>query len=202
MVDERVRDLISRTIEGMETLVHAESGEIFLDVPADNPQYIHVEEGETIQEGDVRSEVEPQLDSPALRRWTVERIGRETVVGTDQETGERTEWDRESIEKKLAIGEFSTQLSAFGRVNVTVGTETPTHDGPSDEESVTVVVYGDDGQQFTQTYRLGDAGGGDGGDRPVELVEPEPRVKQFDPELRERFDRTVEAALREEGYAV
>lgn len=203
MSSNTVRRLISRTIEGVEALVTTESGEIFLDVPAETPRYIHVVEGATIQEGDIRSRTAKELESPTLRKWTVETIGRKTVEGTDRETGEEIEWDREELETKLAIGALSTNLVDFGRVNVIRGPATENHEEGLDEDSATVsvIAYGNDGQKFSQTYRLvgTDAGSED---RRVELEASDERVKTFETELRERFDRAVEEALDDEGYTL
>lgn len=201
MRNDRVRRLITRTIEGVEALVNTESGEIFMDIPAENPQYIRVEEGDTVQEGDIRSRKKRELESPSLRKWTIETIGQEIVVGTDRETGARHEWDRESLETKLAIGELSTNLTSFDRVNVISRSDDPNHEERSDEESGTVMVYGNDGQKFTLTYRLVDDDAG-GEERHVELTTPDERLNALEPDVRERFDRAVEHALRDEGYAV
>ena len=204
MSSNTVRQLISRTIEGVEALVTTESGEIFLDVPAETPRYIRVEEGATIQEGDIRSRTAKELESPTLRKWTVETIGRKTVEGTDRETGEEHEWDREELETKLAIGALSTNLVDFDRVNVTRGaaTATPNAERP-DEESATVdvTVYGNDGQKFSQTYRLLETDAA-GEDRRVELEASDERVKTLETDLRERFDRAVEEALDDESYTL
>lgn len=196
-----VRNLISRTIDGVDTFVNTESGEIFIDVPAYSPRYIHVEEGDTIQEGDVRTQTELELESPSLRKWTIEGIGEKTVVGSDQDTGERREWKRESLEKQLAIGEFSTELKEFERVSVTGGAEASDHEGRSNGESISVVLYGNDGRKFTQQYALIDDGAGSG-ERYVELVESDKRTETFDTDLRDRFDQAIERALRYEGYTV
>lgn len=200
MHNERVRELISRTIDGMEALVNAESGEIYIEIPAENAQFIHVKEGDTVQEGDIRSRTAEELEAPSLTKWTIETIGRETVVGTDQETGEPHEWDRKSLEKKLAIGEFSTNLRDFDRVSVAGATTTSNHDERLDEDTITVVLHGNDGQKFTQTYRLVDADSG-GNERRVELTESDERLETIDSDLQMRFRRAVEQALRDEGYA-
>lgn len=197
MSDSKVRKLISRTIEGVETLVNTDPGELFIDVPATDPRYIRVEEGDTVREGDIRSRAEEELESPSLRKWTIATIGRKTVVGIDQETGERQEWDREALEKKLAVGEFSATLTGFDRVNVAGESNREERSG---EETATVAVYGNDGRKFVQTYRLVDDAGGDG--RRVELTETDEYVGKVEPELQEEFDRAVEHALRNEGYVV
>ncbi|ELZ15138.1 hypothetical protein C477_18160 [Haloterrigena salina JCM 13891] len=188
------RSLVSRTIEGAETLVSTEPGEIFVDVPAANARYVRVEEGDTVQEGDIRSRSAEELASESLRKWRIETIGPETVIGTDRETDERHEWNREELEQKLAIGGFSTNLSGFERATVS---------GPGDEsngESVTVTVYGNDSRKFTQTYRPVDDTDRD--ERRLELAATDERVETFDDDVRERFESTVALALRNEGYAV
>ena len=201
MSDSRVRKLISRTIEGVEALVDTESGEIFIDVPADDPRYIRLEEEGTVREGDIRSRAEKELESPSLRKWTVETIGRETVVGRDQETGERHEWDRESLEKQLATGGLSASLTDFDRVNVIEGSNASNSEGSADAESVIVAVFGNDGRRFMLTYRpVDDDAGGDG--RRVELTDSDEQVKAFAPDLRERFEQAVERELRSEGYRI
>lgn len=186
----------SRTIEGTETLVNVEIGEIFIDIPAASARYIRVKEDDMVQEGDIRSRAEGELESPSLRKWTIETIGPETVIGTDQETGERREWERKTLEQQLATGGLSTNLTDFERVNVTdrKGDE-------SDERSIVAVVYGNDGRKFTQTFRPVD-GGADGDERQLEPAKADERIEEFESELRERFDRAVELALRNEGYAI
>ncbi|MFC4543771.1 hypothetical protein ACFO5R_17730 [Halosolutus amylolyticus] len=202
MSNDEGRRLVSRTIEGVETLVSTESGEIFVDIPAANSRYIRVEEGQTVQEGDIRSQTAEELTSESLRKWTVETIGPKTVIGTDQETGERREWDRESLEQKLAIGSLSTVLADFERVNVSGETKpSDREDRRSDEKAVIVTVYGDDSRKFTQTYRLVDDDAVSD-ERRLELVESDDRIGRFETALQERFERAVELALRSEGYAI
>ncbi|USZ70260.1 hypothetical protein [Natronosalvus halobius] len=195
------RNLASRTIEGVEALVSTESGEVFIDVPAANPRYIRVEEGDVIQEGDTRSRTEEELASDSLRKWTVDTIGPETVIGTDRETDERREWDRESLEQKLAIGSLSTNLTDFERVNVGEPRTADRDGGRSDEQLVTVTAYGNDSRKFTQSYRLVDVDEG-GDERRLELAKSDKRIEGFADELRKEFNEAVELALRNEGYAV
>ncbi|MFC7215500.1 hypothetical protein ACFQO4_15590 [Saliphagus sp. GCM10025334] len=195
------RNLASRTIEGVEALVSTESGEVFIDVPAANPRYIRVEEGDVIQEGDARSRTEEELASDSLRKWTVDTIGPETVIGTDRETDERREWDRESLEQKLAIGSLSTNLTDFERVNVGEPRTADRDGGRSDEQLVTVTAYGNDSRKFTQSYRLVDVDEG-GDERRLEQAKSDKRIEGFADELRKEFNEAVELALRNEGYAV
>lgn len=160
---------------------------------------------------------------------TIAAIGPETIIGTDRETGERREWDREVLEHKLAVAGYSTNLTDFERVNVGVSNATDREGRRSDEKSVTVTVYGNDSRKFTQKYRFvdddideldGDVRGGaergderdavggderddvDDDERRLVLAESDDRVERFEDGLRERFDQAVELALRNEGYAV
>lgn len=199
MNEDTIRTLVPRTVEGTEIMVSTDAEELFLDVPASSPRYIRVGEGDTIQEGDVRSRKEQELASSGLKKWTVEAIGTDTVIGTDRETGERREWDRKSLEKQLVTGGLSTNLTDFERVSVTQtnGRTDPEGDGPGDA-TVTAIVYGNDGQKFTLTYRFAD---GDG-DRQLEPSSADKQVEKFDDELKERFARAVELGLRSEEYAV
>lgn len=192
----KARRLIERTIDGVEALVNTESGEIFIDIPAVTPRYISAEEGDVLREGDVRSRKQNELDSPTLRKWTITEIRPDAVVGTDQETGERHEWERESLEKQLAVGGLSTNLTSFDRMSVVSGVN-PTQARETSEESIVVVLYGNDGRTFTQTYQVD---GADGDERLVELLEPDKRAETFEPILRKRFDQAIEHALRTEGY--
>lgn len=199
--DSKVRELVSRSIEGVSTLVSTQPGEIFLDVPATDPRYIRVEEGDTVREGDIQSRREEELESPSLRKWTIETIGPETVLGTDQETGEQSEWDRESLEQQLATGSLSTILTDFERVNVLGDPSTADPKANhSDDVTITVAVYGNDSRKFTRTYRLTDTDAGDR--RHLELKNDDKSVEKLETDLQERFNRVVEDALRNEGYTV
>ncbi|WP_254528073.1 hypothetical protein [Natrinema gelatinilyticum] len=202
MRNGRQQKLVSRSIEGTEALVSTEPGEIYLDVPAANPRYIRVEEGDTVQEGDIRSRTAEELESESLAKWSIDTIGPETVIGTDRETGQRREWDRESLEQKLAIGGFSTELTDFERVTVSGGAGASKPEGRGSDE-ISVTVYGNDSRKFTETYRRADTDADAvAEERRLELTESDERVERFDPALRERFDQVVELALRNEGYAV
>lgn len=201
MSKSRDRRLVSRTIEGVEALVSTESNDLFIDMPAASPRYIRVKEGEIVQEGDIRSQTEEELTSESLRKWTIETIGPKTVIGTDRETGDRREWERESLEHKLAIGGLSTNLTDFERVTVGKSNTSNPERQRSDKESVPVTVYGNDSRKFTQTYRLITDDTVDA-ERRLELMETDERVERFETDLRERFNQAVELALRNEGYAV
>lgn len=201
MGEDTIRTLVSRTIEGTEALVNSDPGEIFLDIPASNPRYIRVQEGDVIREGDVRTADEGELESSTLDKWRVETIGSETVTGINLETGEPREWIRETLERQLGIGGLSTDLTDFERVTVAQTEDDQTDDGdghPSGDVTAIVSVYGNDSQKFVQTYRVIE----DDGERRLELVNPDRQVEKFDEDLSEQFTQAVELALRSEGYAV
>lgn len=192
------RTLVARELEGTDALVGTGAGEIFLDIPASSPRYIRVVEGGVVQEGDVRSKSPRELASTSLQKWRVRDIGPETVVGVDLDTGEETEWERSKLEQFLANGAYSTWLTGFERVSVTQTGDWEEFEESGREPSVTVVVYGNDGRKFTQTYRFAKPGD----DRRPELDRDDRRAADFDEELRGRFERAVELALRNEGFSV
>lgn len=196
MTDEPIRSLDTRTIGGTEVLVSTETDEIFLDVPATGQDYIRIVEGELIREGDVRARHDSDLDSPTLQAWRVDEITAERVRGPNIDTGDPKEWDRESLEQKLADGTLSTDLTDFERADVPQQTETDSGDPPE----VTVTIYGNNGQRFQQTFHPAD--GSETSDRQLELAHSDPKVDAFDDALRKKFMRAVEIALRSEGYAV
>lgn len=68
MSNDSDRKLVTRTFEGVETLVSTGPGEIFIDVPEAKARYIRVVEGDTVQEGDIRSRTAEELESASLRK--------------------------------------------------------------------------------------------------------------------------------------
>lgn len=197
MTTDSIRSLESRTIEGTDVLVGTEPGEVFLDLPATEQNYVRVVEGELVQEGDVRTRDDEELASRTLRRWRIDEITAENVRGTDLETGEPAEWTRDSLERKLANGTLSTDLTGFERADLPRRSD---DEADGDASEVTVTVYGNNGRRFQQTFRPTN-GDGESGTR-LEVTESDPTVERFDDDLRERFLRTVEVALQSEGYAV
>lgn len=197
MTTDPIRSLVSRTIGGTEVLVSTEPDEIFLDVPATGQDYIRVVEGELVQEGDVRARNERDLTSQTLRAWEINEITTETVHGTDVDTGNSKEWDREELEQKLADGTLSTDLTDFERADVPQRENDETE---PDSSIVTVTVYGNNGQRFQQSFHPAADGGSS--DRQLEVSQMDPKIEEFDDELQAMFTRTVEIALRSEGYAI
>lgn len=197
MTDESIRSLESRTIGGTEVLVSTESNEIFLDVPATGQDYIRVVKGELVREGDVQSHYDRDLDPPTLQAWRVDEITAESVRGTNIDTGDPNEWDRESLEQQLADGTLSTDLTDFERADVPQQTAT---ESGGDQPDVTVTIYGNNGQRFQQRFHPIDDIEASGCQ--LELTHSDPKVDAFDADLREKFMRAVEIALQSEGYAV
>lgn len=200
--EDSVRTLIPRTIESTEVLVSTDPGEIFLDVPASSPRYIRIREDEMVQEGDVRSREKEELESAGLKKWQIAKIEPDRVIGIDRETSDRRTWKRETLERQLVTGGLSTNLTDFERVSVTRtdGWEDDEEDGPSAEQ-VVAVAYGNDGQKFTQTYRIVDDDSA-GAERRLTLSNSDAKLDNFEDDIRERFSQAIELALRSEGYAV
>lgn len=169
------RSLVPRTIGSTEVLVSTENGEIFLDVPTTGQDYIRVVEGELVREGDVRSRDEQELESQTLHVWTVDEITPVTVRGTDVDTGDSREWNREELEQKLADGTLSTNLTDFERADVHHKEDNETETDPPE---VTVTAYGNDGQRFQQTFHP--ATGGETSDRQLEVSHSDPKVEDTD----------------------
>jgi hypothetical protein len=191
-----------QTIDGVEAIINLDPGELFLDIPANTPRYIRVQEGDQIQEGDIRTQRRQTMDSQTLSKWQIEEITTDTVRGTDIETGEAQEWDRDWLIQHLGTGGFSAELTDFNRVSVseTTGLDTSHTDERKDEVSPHVIVtaYGNNGQKFTQLYSATEPGDW----RSLTLVKPDKRVQTFSEEVKERFDAAVSNAIElEQRYS-
>lgn len=197
MTDDPTRSLVSRTIAGTEVLVSTESDEIFLDIPEIGQEYIRVIEGELIREGDVRSRGERELESQTLQAWKVDNITTETVHGTDVDTEELKEWDRDALEQKLVNGTLSTDLTGFERADVS---ESDVSENGTKSSKVTVTVYGNNGQRFQQTFDHTEDNGETS--HQLQLSRSDPNADEFDEDLHTKFIHTVEVTLRNEGYSV
>lgn len=196
--EEPKRTFVTLTIEGVDAQVAIDPGELFIDLPAWNPRYIRVREGDRIQEGDVGSQTTTEMAGPRLTSWVVESIAEETVTGTDVETGESQEWDRDLVVQRLGTGTFSVELTSFDRVSVTELDEwygRHAAEGPEETRPyVIVIAYGNNGQKFTQLYAATDAG--DWGS--LELVQQDRHVEEFSDTVRNRFDDAVRDAIEVE----
>lgn len=195
---EFTQTVVSRTIDGVDTLVNTDPGEIFIDLPASSPRYIRVQEGDRIQEGDVRTRTAAEMAGPLLAHWHIESITAETVTGTHTDTGETQEWDREQLIQRLGTGNFSAELKTFDRVSVANVEEWGgRHSAVGAEEMkpyVVVTVYGNNGEKFTQLYAATEAGDWDS----LEMVQRDTRIEHFSDELRNHFNDAVRKTLEVE----
>ena len=196
MTNEQTKRTVEvQTIDGVDALVSTDPGEIFIDLPASNPRYIRVQEGDRIQEGDVGTQTTAQMAGPRLTHWVIESITEETVTGTDTETGETEEWDRDYLTQRLSAGEFSAELTTFDRVSVTEieewGGRRPTEEPEEERPYVIAIAYGNNGEQFTQLYAATETGNWDS----LEVVKQDTRVQEFDEELRKKLGDAIRRAL-------
>lgn len=196
MTNEHSRRTVEvQTVDGVEALISTDPGEIFIDLPASNPRYIRVQEGDKIQEGDVSTRSTAEMAGPLLTHWVIESITSNSVTGTNTETGETREWNREQLIQRLNAREFSAELTTFDRVSVTEIEEwrgRHTAEGGGEVKPyVIATAYGNNGEQFTQLY----AGTEDGDWDSLEVVQQDTHVQNFGEELRKQFDDTVREAL-------
>jgi hypothetical protein len=195
MTEHTKQTIETRTIDGIEALVNVDPGEIFIDLPASNPRYIRVQEGDRIQEGDVGTQSTAEMAGPLLTHWVIESITAETVIGRHTETNETREWDREQLIQRLGAGEFSAELTTFDRVSVTELEEWRGRHSPEGSEEVkpyvVVIAYGNNGEKFTQLYAATEAGNW----KSLAVVQQDSHVQAFSDELRTHFDDAVREAL-------
>jgi hypothetical protein len=184
------------TIDGVEALINLDPGELFLDLPANTPRYIRVQEGDHIQEGDVRTQTSQTMDSQTLSKWRINNISTDAVTGVDADTGEAQEWDREWLIQRLGTGGFSVELTDFDRVSVseTTGLGRSHADNQDDEVSPHVIVtaYGNDGQKFIQLYSATEPGDWES----LQLANQDRHVKEFSEDVLEKFDTAVARAIQ------
>ncbi|KYH25180.1 hypothetical protein HAPAU_27640 [Halalkalicoccus paucihalophilus] len=201
--NEEGTTIVTREIGGATVGIGTDEGEIFIDLPINRPIYIRVREGDHVQEGDVRARGTfelgsggSELASTTLQTWVVEAITPETVTVRDLATDEPEGWDREECEENLATGVVSTNLTDFERVSVV-------QTGPWDDEAdrsdphVTATAYGDDGRKFSRTYRFIDTE-----TDALEYWHQDRSIETFDENLAAHFERRIEEALTDDGYAV
>ncbi len=190
--------VVVQTIDGVDALVNTDPGEVFIDLPASNPRYIRVREGDHIQEGDVRTRTPAEMSGPRLTKWRIESISTETVTGTNANTGETREWERDWLVQRLGAGEFSAELTTFDRVSVTEIDEWRERHSVEEIDEVKpyviAIAYGNNGEKFTSLYAATEAGDWDS----LELVQQDESVQNFSGALRERFDEAVHRTLEVE----
>ncbi|WP_227377137.1 hypothetical protein [Haladaptatus halobius] len=136
------------------------------------------------------------MKGPRLTRWRIESISTDTVVGTDIDTGDPQEWEREWLVQRLGGGEFSVELATFDRVSVTEIDEEqekhPVENINKPKPHVVVVAYGNDGEKFTQFFAATEPKNWDS----LEVVQQDEHVQNFSDELRRRLDEAVYKALK------
>ncbi|WP_224448615.1 hypothetical protein [Haloprofundus salilacus] len=198
MSEHTKKTMETRTVDGVEALVNTDPGEIFIDLPASNPRYIRVQEGDRIQEGDTGTRTTAEMAGPLLTHWVIESITEETVTGRDTETNETREWDREQLIQRLGTGGLSAELTTFDRVSVTEIEEWGGRHSPEGTEEekpyVVVVTYGNNGGKFTQLYAATETDDWDS----LEVVQQDSHIEEFSDELRKRLDDAVREALEAE----
>lgn len=192
----------TRRFESLDARFGTDPDEIYIEVRLGSPAYIHVREGQYLQEGDAFHRDQLGMDSPVLDTWEVVDVTSERVVGRDLDTGERVEWSREEVEKGLAIGRYSTNLTDFEWVSVYQVGSWDEYDPDEDSGSrytgrpyVAVVAYGDNGLKYGRRYRLVEPDSSD-----VVLWKQDVPRGGFSDEVAERLDERVRQALRAEGY--
>ncbi|WP_143423206.1 hypothetical protein [Halegenticoccus soli] len=138
------------------------------------------------------------MSGPRLTKWRIESISTETVTGTNANTGETREWERDWLVQRLGAGEFSAELTTFDRVSVTEIDEWRERHSVEEIDEVKpyviAIAYGNNGEKFTSLYAATEAGDWDS----LELVQQDESVQNFSGALRERFDEAVHRTLEVE----
>lgn len=104
--------------EGIDARFGTAPDEIYVVLQAGRPAYVRLRPGEFLQEGDSFHREQLGLSSPTLETWEVTTIADDEVAGEVLDTREPVAWDREHVERGLAIGEYSTNLTDFEAVSV------------------------------------------------------------------------------------
>lgn len=195
----------TKRFESLDARFGTEPDEIHVELRVGSPAYVRLRPGKYLQEGDAFRRDQLGMDSPVLGTWEVREITPERVVGTDPQDGSETEWSREEVEKGLAVGRYSTNLTDFERVSTYEVGSWDEFDPDDDDDGprytgrpyVAVVAYGDNGLKYGRRYRYADRDS-------TELVlwtRDVPR-SGFPDGVAERLDRRVHDALEAEGYEV
>lgn len=195
----------TKRFEGLDARFGTDPNEIYVEVRVGSPAYVRLRAGDYLQEGDAFHRDEIGIESPTLKTWEVTEITPDTVVGRDLDDGDEMTWEREDIEKGLAIGRYSTNVTDFERVSVYQAGSWADHDPDADDSGtrytgqpyVSVVAYGDNGRKYGRRYRFVEPESDE-----LELwKEDEPR-NGFSEDVAERLDRHVRDALEAEGYTL
>ena len=194
----QTRTVETRAIDGIDALVNTNPGEIFIDLPASNPRYIRLQEGDRIQEGDVSTRTAAEMAGPLLSHWTIDTITTESVHGTNTQSDTQREWDRENLISRLCAGEFSAELRTFDRVSITEIEDWPgsKRDNESDmmRPYIVAVIYGNNGDKFTQLYAATVEGEWDS----LQLVQQDTAITDLSNSLQQTIETAVQTALTTE----
>lgn len=181
-----------------------EPDEIFITLRRGRPMYIRVSPGEYIQEGDAFHR-ERLGAGGRLSTWEVTAITPTEVRGRDVRSDVDHHWDRDELERGLALGRFSTNLTDFERVSVlqigrwsdydeTRGTTGTRYNG---RPYVTIVAYGNNGERYGRRYRFVE-----GRERVLELWTQDPDIDRFSDDIRAQLDERIETELEADGYEI
>jgi len=195
---DRYTRIERRIYGGREARVRLTPDEIYVSWHAGQPAYYGVRVGDRLKDAD------RDVSSPRIDEWEITEITAERVVGEHVETGERKEWERARLERALVGGNYATNLSDFETVAVHRIGSWNDHDdrgegrGYHGRPYVTVIVYGNNGEDYGRRYRFVE----EGTETDVALREQDVSVERLPDPLRERFDEVVRETLEAEGYVV
>jgi hypothetical protein len=196
---DRYTRIERRTIAGQEARIGTAPDELRVEWRPGRAVYHRVRVGDLLKDAD------SDVSSPRIDEWRVTAITPDRVVGEDTKTGAVREWDRETLERGLVIGNYATNLTDFELVTAyPVGSWADYGTDEGDEYAyhgrpyLTVVAYGDNGQKYGRRYRFVE----DGNDTDIELSEEDMKTERIGDDLRARLDAVVEAALETDGYRV
>jgi hypothetical protein len=196
---DRYTSIERRTIAGQEARIGTDPDEVRVEWRPGRAVYHRVRVGDLIKNAD------SDVSSPRIDEWRVTEITAERVVGEDTKTGEEREWDRETLERGLVIGNYATNLTDFELVTAypvgsweDYGTEEGDEYAYHGRPYLTVVAYGDNGEKYGRRYRFVE----DGNDTDLELWEEDMKTERIGDEMRARLDEVVESALESDDYRV
>lgn len=189
--------------EGLDARFGTAPDEIYVVLQAGRPAYVRLRPGKFLQEGDSFHREELGLSSPTLETWEVTSITDDEVAGEILDSREPVSWDREHVERGLAIGEYSTNLTDFEAVSVVQTGRWRDYGGDgggyryTDRPYVTVIAYGDNGLKYGRRYEFVDEEATE-----LELRTQDEAIEAFSEPVAERFERQVRAALEADGYTL
>lgn len=175
---------------------------IYVQLRLGNPAYVRVRPGDVLYESDPSLLRRRGGPSPRTDAWEVREVTPRSVVGRHLGSGAELEWDRESLERGLAVGRYAVDLVGFESVSVhQVGdwNDDVAADHADRQPYVSVVAYGNNGLQYGQRFLLEEPSPG----AVAAVVAPwteDRAVRKLPPELRERYDERVAVALEASSY--